>query len=264
MTSAATRLSRVSTATAILFALAAAPAAAGPAFLKLGSVEGEEARQSTRDAWVKVEGHAMPTAAGDDRKNFYKGWIELNSWSWGATNSAGSASKTMTMKGSTIGENSADGDPDRPLVTGRVPNAAKESGEKGGTEDINIGVGELQEITISKSSDKSTPKLMEAAAKGKVFSAPAPRGSMTTRVAAGTCRAGARYPAATLDTGQMRFVMENIMVTSCSSGSGSGGESLPMEEISFNYGKITTVHGSRDKSAPKVKVRGWDPEKKEN
>ena len=29
----------------------------------------------------------------------------------------------------------------------------KESGEKGGTEDINIGVGELQECTISKSMD---------------------------------------------------------------------------------------------------------------
>ena len=29
----------------------------------------------------------------------------------------------------------------------------KESGEKGGTEDINIGVGELQECTVSKSMD---------------------------------------------------------------------------------------------------------------
>jgi type VI protein secretion system component Hcp len=261
MTSAPLRLSRVSTATAILFALAAAPAAAGPAFLKLGGVEGETARPATRDEWVKVEGNAMPAAEG--KKDFYKGWIELNSWSWGTTGAAASASKTMTMKGSKIGENSTDGDPDRPLVTGRVPNAAKESGEKGGTEDINIGVGELQEATISKSSDKSTPKLMEAAAKGKVLSTPAPRGSMTTLVPAGTCRAGARYPGATLDTGQMRFVMENIMVTSCSSGGGSGGESLPMEEISFNYGKITTVYGKQDKAAPKVKVRGWDPEKKE-
>jgi hypothetical protein len=34
-----------------------------------------------------------------------------------------------------------------------VEREMKESGEKGGTEDINIGVGELQECTISKSRD---------------------------------------------------------------------------------------------------------------
>ncbi|RJQ13433.1 hypothetical protein C4553_03560 [Candidatus Parcubacteria bacterium] len=38
-----------------------------------------------------------------------------------------------------------EGDPDRPIIQGAVPNQTKESGEKGGTEDINIGVGELQE-----------------------------------------------------------------------------------------------------------------------
>ena len=34
-----------------------------------------------------------------------------------------------------------------------VEREMKESGEKGGTADINIGVGELQECTISKSAD---------------------------------------------------------------------------------------------------------------
>jgi hypothetical protein len=38
-----------------------------------------------------------------------------------------------------------------PLDSGAVVVQVKESGEKGGTEDINIGVGELQECTISKS-----------------------------------------------------------------------------------------------------------------
>jgi len=42
----------------------------------------------------------------------------------------------------------------------------KESGEKGGTEDINIGVGELQECTISKSMDSSSPKLAQHAIEG--------------------------------------------------------------------------------------------------
>ena len=120
----------------------------------------------------------------------------------------------------------------------------------------------ISEISVTKSTDKATPKLMEAATKGKVFGSPAPSGSMTTRVPAGTCTVGARYPAAKLDTGSMIFEMENIMVSSCSSGSG-GSSSLPMEEISFNYEKIRTTYQAQDKQAPKTKVRGWDPEKKE-
>jgi hypothetical protein len=87
------------------------------------------------------------------------------------------------------------GDPDRPIIKGLVPNSdtrgiehddigivpnsdnrgiehddigvmpvdedetTKESGEKGGTEDINIGVGELQE-------DKASPKLQEPVTEG--------------------------------------------------------------------------------------------------
>jgi hypothetical protein len=40
-----------------------------------------------------------------------------------------------------------------------VEREMKESGEKGGTADINIGVGELQECTISKSMDWASPLL---------------------------------------------------------------------------------------------------------
>jgi type VI protein secretion system component Hcp len=42
----------------------------------------------------------------------------------------------------------------------------KESGEKGGTTDINIGVGELQECSISKSMDKASAKLAQFAING--------------------------------------------------------------------------------------------------
>lgn len=45
----------------------------------------------------------------------------------------------------------------------RVEREMKESGEKGGTEDINIGVGELQECTISKSMDAASPLLARLA-----------------------------------------------------------------------------------------------------
>lgn len=47
-----------------------------------------------------------------------------------------------------------------------VEREMKESGEKGGTEDINIGVGELQECTISKSMDMASAKLAQFAING--------------------------------------------------------------------------------------------------
>jgi hypothetical protein len=47
-----------------------------------------------------------------------------------------------------------------------VEREMKESGEKGGTEDINIGVGELQECTISKSMDIASAKLAQFAING--------------------------------------------------------------------------------------------------
>ena len=51
-----------------------------------------------------------------------------------------------------------------------VEREMKESGEKGGTEDINIGVGELQECTISKSMDAASPLIAQlAAARGDFF-----------------------------------------------------------------------------------------------
>jgi type VI protein secretion system component Hcp len=47
-----------------------------------------------------------------------------------------------------------------------VERELKESGEKGGTEDINIGVGELQECSISKSLDRTSTTLAQAAIAG--------------------------------------------------------------------------------------------------
>jgi len=47
-----------------------------------------------------------------------------------------------------------------------VEREMKESGEKGGTADINIGVGELQECTISKSMDMTSMELAQYAING--------------------------------------------------------------------------------------------------
>ena len=47
-----------------------------------------------------------------------------------------------------------------------VEREMKESGEKGGTTDINIGVGELQECTVSKSMDMASMDLAQFAING--------------------------------------------------------------------------------------------------
>ena len=52
-----------------------------------------------------------------------------------------------------------------------VEREMKESGEKGGTADINIGVGELQECTISKSMDWASTTLGSQTSRGVVDAA---------------------------------------------------------------------------------------------
>ena len=74
-----------------------------------------------------------------------------------------------------------------------------------------------------------------------MFSSPAPRGSLTTFVPAGTCRVGARYPHGSLETETMRFEMENIMVTSCSTGGSGSSDVVPVDQISLNYEKVTAT-----------------------
>jgi len=240
MTSAPLRLSRVSTAIAVVFALAAAPAAAA-GYLKFGDIKGDVQARAGHGREIHIESFSWGATQAGAPFNYggggSTGKVNVHDVSMSRA-AAGTASKDMTTKGSTVGENSAAGDPDRPLVAGRVPNTMKESGEKGGTEDINIGVGELQEMTISKSSDKATPKLYESAAKGKVFKSPAPKGSMSTVVPAGACRLGARYPTAELGTGDRVYTMTGVVVTGCSTAASHDG-SIPTETLSLNYDKIT-------------------------
>ena len=143
------------------------------------------------------------------------GRIHVDSWSWGDTGARG-GEKWFVADSFSFG----------------VEREMKESGEKGGTEDINIGVGELQEATISKSMDKATPKLIEAPVKGKVFARPQPRGSLSIKVPAGTCKAGARYPAAEFGTDKRVYQLTGVVVTGCGGG-------VAMETLSLNYEKIS-------------------------
>ena len=75
--------------------------------------------------------------------------------------------------------------------------------------------------------------------------------------ATGGCTVGKSYSAAIMVGGGKRYELSDVTITDCGRGAG------PEEQISLNYERITAVYDKQDKAAPKTKVRGWDPEKKE-
>lgn len=209
MTSAHLRLSRVSTGIAIGFALAAfaaSSAAAKDVLRLLASVS-----------------HAVPSA---DRSKG-GGWIEVGSVQWGAARSGGkmhrediSAAPSAGAKGGNVEfEWKVEEGESAPPPPGRTTGVAAASAP--------AERRTHKPVKIVKEWDASTPMLRQ--------------GSMTTLVPAGTCRLGARYPAAELGTGQRVYTMTNVVVAGCkASVSGHGGDSSarPMESISLNYEKI--------------------------
>jgi type VI secretion system secreted protein Hcp len=82
---------------------------------------------------------------------------------------------------------------------------------------------DFQDFTVVKPLDKCSPKLALACAQGKAIK----------EVTLDLCRAGGdkfKY---------MEYKMSNCVVTSCRpGGSSKGGESVPLEEVTFNFGKI--------------------------
>ena len=106
-----------------------------------------------------------------------------------------------------------------------VEREMKESGEKGGTEDINIGVGELQECNITKSMDRASAKLAQFAINGNSL---------------GTATIDFVETAGGSPTGKpmcyLRYLLERCFIKSWST-SGDGDE-RPTEEVAFYYNRI--------------------------
>lgn len=94
------------------------------------------------------------------------------------------------------------------------------------------------DFSVVKTLDKASPKLFLACCKGDHIK------TVTIEL----CRA----------TGDkqkyMEYKMQDVLVTSVRPGGSShGGESLPLEEISFNYGKITQTYTETDHQTGKAK-----------
>lgn len=234
MTSAITRLSRVSAGAALALALSA-PALAAPMYLKIPDIEGESARASSDKPHIAV--------------------LEVQSWSWGETQA-----KPETNWKVEEGEKAAA----KQLKQGSLTikqGAAAESGEKGGTEDINIGVGELQEV---RANDRlrnagpvngAAPGEAEITLKGAPAASGLPTGkrqhkpiSVTKPVDKGSvslklksawdgCRVGARYPSLQLSEGAKTHTLSDVVVASCGAASGDA-DDRPTEEVAFYYNKV--------------------------
>lgn len=108
---------------------------------------------------------------------------------------------------------------------------------------------DFQQFSVVKSLDKSSPKLALACADG----------THVKEVKLELCRAGGdklKY---------MEYKMSNCIITSVHrSGAAQGGESLPLEQISLDYGKIEWIYTQQkraDGSGGGQVAAGWDLEK---
>lgn len=108
-----------------------------------------------------------------------------------------------------------------------VEREMKESGEKGGTEDINIGVGELQECTISKSMDAASGHLAQFAINGNSLGQ------------ADVCFSSA-VDANGSPNCYLRYKLDRAFVKSWST-SGDA-DDRPTEEVAFYYNKIAFAY----------------------
>ncbi len=107
---------------------------------------------------------------------------------------------------------------------------------------------DFQDFSIVKALDKASPKLAVACADG----------THIATVVLELCRAGGdklKY---------MEYKLTDCIVSSCRPGGSSGGaETLPLEEVSFNYGKIEWTYTQQqraDGSGGGNVAAGWDLE----
>jgi type VI secretion system secreted protein Hcp len=120
----------------------------------------------------------------------------------------------------------------------------KRSGEKGGTEDINIGIGELQEVSIAKSLDSASAKLAQFAINGNSL---------------GQVEIHFVKTAGPETISYLQYKLDRAFVKSWST-SGDA-DDRPTEEVAFYYNKISFAYTPGGIQEPD-NVMSWDIKKK--
>ena len=135
-----------------------------------------------------------------------------------------------------------------------VEREMKESGEKGGTEDINIGVGELQECTISKSMDAASAQLAQFAINGN---SPGTAEIHFVEIGGPTDSDGKPIP-------YLVYKLERAYVTSWQTSTNNvpATDDRPTEQVSFGYSKIASGSNPNGESEPNENnFFSWDLKK---
>lgn len=198
---------------------------------------------ASADYFLKIEG-----VDGESKDDKHKGQIETSSYSWGATQT-GSA-----HVGGGLGSGKANmqdisvmGGPRQTTAMDGTHVAAGDVDGDGRADVASSGVKSPRDAATGQASGRRThPPLIK-------ITKPLERGSISLAMKLPGCAVGNRYPSAELATPTERYTLHDLVVTSCDGGGGGGGggagSSASMEQVSFNYAK--------------VKVRAWDPAKKE-
>ena len=161
-------------------ALAAPASAAVNAYLHLDNPKGESSAKSAPEKKIEIE-----------------------SWSFGATNPA---TAKVSMQDMHLSTNATTPDPTSQRLAVSDPGA---SGPK------TTSKRQHGSVTISK---------------------PLDRGSVTVKGNLPGCTVGAAYADAVLQTAYIRYELKEVMVSSCTiSGGGGGGGGVPTESITLNY-----------------------------
>lgn len=126
---------------------------------------------------------------GESKLDGHVNWIEVDSYSWGGSNPGGSWSTSGSA---------------------------------------NVSVGHLQDISISKQSDKADPILMRHCIDGEHL------GEVTIKKYVSV---GSKGDAESGKTPSVMYILEDVVVSSCQIGGMTGG--LEQTQLSFNAKKFT-------------------------
>lgn len=122
------------------------------------------------------------------------------------------------------------------------------SGEKGGTEDLNIGIGELQECTISKSMDSASAKLAQSAINGNsVGTAEIDFVEIAGEAGAATEGRPVCY---------LKYKLDRVFIKSWSI-SGDA-DDRPTEEVAFYYNKVGFAYVPQCETPKPTNIMSWD------
>ena len=253
----------------------------GVACLSLASVfVPAAALAASADYFLKIEG-----VKGESKDAKHKGEIEIQSFSWGATQRDGGGQADALTDGLMIIRYASDPPPQAAgAAAGGTSGPGGAAG--GGAAGTGLGSGKVsvKDMSVMRGPRQSTSvdgsvtdaggadSAAAAAAAGGKFGAvsgvrrddnlasvkrthpalvkitkPLETGSISLNMKLAGCAVGKRYPSAVLSTPRGLYTLLDIVVASCDAGSGGG---APTEQVTLNYAK--------------VKVRGWDPEKKED